>query len=179
MLLKNLKATANDERPGFAITFEIMMVTLLAATVISIIIYFIEVMNVERFFFDVTASTCTAASRYGGDKSRAYYFQVESNNNGSIKHAKTISENADLFLSSIAARSDRETGGYVFDPVDGRYIIVSDAPDENGYVTVQLQYRLGKYGWGAIAERLIPDGGNIVHTIQLQTLMQSGALLVN
>lgn len=133
--LNNSHETLNNKRNGFAITFEIMMVGLLVTFATIVIVYFSEVMNTQRFMYDLTASTCTAAARYGGNDSRAYEFQVrQSNPNAS---ATSISDNANKYIQAIAKRTDQITGAesFVFEGAGegGNYLTVSDSP-EGGYV---------------------------------------------
>lgn len=114
MVINYLKSNVLDkERKGFAITFEIMMVSLLLVFAVSVIIYFCEVMNTQRFFYDVTTSTCTAASRYGGDNSRAYQFQTREDS-GHGQYRGTISDNANKYLAAIQHK-DYKTGAFVLD----------------------------------------------------------------
>ena len=67
----------DEEREGFAISFEIMMTMFMVALVVSVTVYFAQVFQLERYFADVTSSTCAMASRYGGNESKAYKIQVK------------------------------------------------------------------------------------------------------
>lgn len=184
--LNSTHQAINNKRKGFAITFEIMMAGLLATVGILIVVYLVELLNTQRFMYDLTASTCTAAARYGGDESRAYQFQVRQNNpNGTAYVPKSISDNANKYIKAIAAREDVTTKqkSFVFDGAgeDGKYITVSSEP-ENGYVWVELSFRYGQHGFGNILNMLsISDADNptplIQYRVYLPTLMQSGELL--
>lgn len=157
----------NSERKGFAITFEIMMCMVLFAFVCSVTIYFAEVFQTERYFADVTSSTCQEAVRYGGNASRAYRIQVKDTD---------IETNANRQLAYLNGAHGGK--GYILSSVggDGRYIDVSDYPDAHGNVTVRLQFQIGDYGWGNLA-RAFGAGGTVRQEISLPTLMQTGRLI--
>lgn len=177
--LNSAHNTLSEKRKGFAITFEIMMVGLLVVFACLTIVYFTEVMNTQRFMYDLTASTCTAASRYGGDKSKAYEFQVRQDNPRST--ASSISENANMYITAVnevqaSITHNNQEFIFVGGGDQGQFITVSPEP-EGGYVWVELSFRFGHHGFGSIAEQLLPEGQTMTYRIYLPTLMQSGELL--
>lgn len=154
----------DEEREGFAISFEIMMTMFMVALVVSVTVYFAQVFQLERYFADVTSSTCAMASRYGGNESKAYKIQVKK---GSIE------DNANLQLQYI----NNTNPGVALQAVDGgKFISVSDYPDSANNVEVKLSYKLGQIGWGAVANIVSPDNA-VVQTFKLPSLMQTGRLI--
>ena len=155
----------DGDRGGFAISFEICMTMLIVAFVASVTIYFAQVFELQRYFADVTASTCTMASRYGGNESTAYKIQV---GQGSIE------DNANLMLSYL----NNQNESVAFQTVDssGKFISVSDYPDDNGNVQVSMAYKLGNIGWGALANIVSPSG-TITMSFELPSLIQTGKLI--
>lgn len=180
--LKECRKDLTSERSGFAITFEVMMVSLLLSLVITVLIFFVQTLNTQRFFYNVTAATCTAAARYGGNDSQAYAFQVQQ----STGKTGTIEGTANAFLTSVAKIPGSENL-YILEPTaSGKYITVNSVNDEKfreqNIVTVEMKYKLGNYGignlinsWGAV----FGDWGNneTTHHIELPSLMQYGKLV--
>lgn len=162
--MRSIREYLTSDRQGFAISFEIMMTMIMVTLVCSVTAYFAQVFEMERYFADVSASTCVMASRYGGNDSKAYKIQV---NKG------TIEENANAQLALINANSK---GVALQSPNgDGRYISVSNFPDKNNNVTVSVSYKLGNIGWGRLASIVSP--GVMTHTFVIPSLMQSGKLI--
>lgn len=153
-----------SERTGFAISFEICLSMLLLTVVTSVTLYFVQVFETERFFADVTASTCTLASRFGGNDSMAYRIQVKKG---------TISQNANKQLHYINSLSNQVK----LVPMSGSdFITVSSKPDANNMVTVHLAYKVGKISWGKLVNIVSPKNG-IEQTFRLPSLMQNGSLV--
>lgn len=162
-----MKRLMNTERSGFAITFEIMMTTLLVALVCSVTTYFAQAFELERFFADVTSSTCVMASRYGGNESNAYKIQVGSNSN--------IEDTANSMLIYVASHSSGSSSFvHLNGNSNGKYITVSDYPDKNGNVTVRLSYSISP-ATGLASAFSIKNTVN--QSFTLPSIMQSGRLL--
>lgn len=155
----------DEDRGGFAISFEICMTMLIVAIVASVTIYFAQVFELQRYFADVTASTCTMASRYGGNESNAYKIQV---GKGSIE------DNANLLLEYL--NSQNESIAFQTVGSDGKFITVADYPDSNGNVQVAMCYELGDIGWGAVADIVSPSNA-ISMSFELPSLVQTGKLI--
>lgn len=166
---ESIKSYLNQERCGFAITFEICLTIMLTAAVSLTMAYFVNAFQIQRYFADVTASTCTMASRYGGNSSKAYQIQVK---RGSIQ------SNANAQLAYINSKS---TLVHLVPGAGGQYITVSEHPDANNCVTVKLSYRLAHIGGYTDPTNNYTgayDAGDrdITQTFKLPSLMQSGRL---
>ena len=176
-----MKNYVNQERNGFAISYEICMCLMLFAVVVPMTIYFAELFETERYFANVTSATCQMASRFGGNNSKAYQIQVG-------KDAGTISQNANTQLLYIQNRQaaasktktssgDVDYSGAMLVPQNGNeYITVSD-PDSDGNIEVKLSYRLGSHGWGTVGQWATGNNAQVTQTFKLPTLMQSGKLM--
>lgn len=154
----------NEQRKGFAITFEIMLTMLLVTIVTSATVYFAQVFETERYFAEVASSTCVMASRYGGNDSNAYKIQVR---RGTI--ADTANRHLAYINSVNKAIELRSPNG------DGKFISVSNYPDANNNVTVTVEYKIGGIGWAQLADILHPL--EMRHTFVVPSLMQSGKLI--
>lgn len=161
-----MRRILDRERRGFAISLEIMLTYLLVAIVCSVTTYFAQAFEMERFFADVTASTCVMASRYGGSDSRAYKIQVGNDS--------TIQDTANRMLGFVASKS--ESSFAVVKPVNGRYISVSDKPDSEGNVTVSLTYSIAA-GAAKGPASLFRFESPVNQAFTLPSLMQDGKLI--
>lgn len=167
----------NQEREGFAITFEIICTMLLIAAISSLTIYFVQVMELERYFADVTSSTCSMASRYGGSESMAYKIQVSQRSGGGNGVGKAnIQDNANYQLAYVNSKYRAIYNANVLEPVNGKYITVSNYPDENGNVRVSLNYRIGGCSWGKLVN-VMAGPATINQTFDMPSLMQRGKLV--
>ena len=172
-----MKNVLNQEREGFAVTFEIILTMLLIAAISSLTIYFVQVMELERYFADVTASTCSMASRYGGSESTAYKIQVSQRASGGNGVGKAnIQDNANYQLAYVNSKYKAIYNANVLEPVDGKYITVSSYPDANGNVQVRLQYRIGGCSWGSLLN-VMAGPATIDQTFNMPSLMQRGKLV--
>lgn len=173
-----------QERTGFAVTFEIILTMLLIAAVSSCTIYFVQVMELERFFADVTASTCTMAARYGGSDSIAYRIQVSERvdvPNGTGIDQATIQENANRQMKYVSSKSKSYYSADLLVPSEaggGDYIYVSPMVDANNYVHVNLKYKIGGCSWGSIIN-LIAGPTTVEQSFDMPSLMQRGKLTDN
>lgn len=166
--MRGLCSYLERDRHGFAISYEICMTMFLTAVVVCVTIYFAQVFQMQRYFADVTSSTCVMASRYGGNDSKAYQIQVGTNT--------TIEDNANAQLHYIQDMNDNVRFDAVGD--GGKYITVSNKPDANGMVHVKMNYRLGDIGWKALQDIVsVTPAEGIVQEFDLPTLMQKGLLL--
>lgn len=152
------------DRQGFAISFEIMMTMIMVTLVCSVTAYFAQVFEMERYFADVSASTCVMASRYGGNDSKAYKIQVKKG---------TIEDNANAQLALI--NSHCKNVSLVSPDGNGKFISVSSFPDSNNNVSVAVSYKLGNIGWGRLVNIVSP--GTITHRFVVPSLMQTGKLI--
>lgn len=162
--MEYMKSYLRSDRNGFAISFEIMMTMIMVTLVCSATAYFAQVFEMERYFADVSSSTCVMASRYGGNESKAYKIQVKKG---------TIEDNANAQLALI---NKHAKGVALQSPGnDGKFITVSDYPDKNNNVKVTVSYKVGNIGWGALVNFVSP--GTMQHTFVVPSLMQSGKLI--
>ena len=76
---ENFNSLINEEHAGFAITLEVMATLFMLFAFISFTLYFLRVMNVQRFMNTVLTSTAEQASRWGGVDSNAYRENVADN----------------------------------------------------------------------------------------------------
>lgn len=150
------------ERKGFVISFEVMLTSILVCVFVSVLVYFAAVLQTKKYFANVASATCTMAARYGGNSSQAYAAQVNSG---------TISDNANKQIAYILSHTSRFS---VLGAPDGKFISVSEEPDEAGYVHVSLQYQYEKFGWGQFADAFSP--GLITQNFSVPTLINSGKL---
>lgn len=164
----NFEEYLNKERGGFHISFEIIACMMLFAAVVFVTIYFTELFETERYFANVTSSTCQMACRYGGNNSKAYAVQVK---NG------TIEDNANYQLRYIQSQqANSKNKGANLVPINGKYISVSDEPASDGTITVRLSYKLGDHGLSWVLQKF--GNGQVNQEFKLPTLMQSGKLTV-
>lgn len=71
-MIEKANKEQNKEHAGFAVTFEVMFTLVLITTFLSFTLYFLRVMDVQRFMNTVMTSTAEQASRWGGVNSTAY-----------------------------------------------------------------------------------------------------------
>ena len=162
-----MRRILDRERRGFAISLEIMLTYLLVAIVCSVTTYFAQAFEMERFFADVTASTCVMAARYGGSNSQAYRIQVGNDS--------TIEDTANRMLGFVADKS--ATSFAVVKPGgNGKYISVSGKPDSDGNVTVSLTYSIAA-GAAKGPASLFRFESPVNQTFTLPSLMQDGKLI--
>ena len=162
-----MRRILDRERRGFAISLGIMLTYLLVAIVCSVTTYFAQAFEMERFFADVTASTCVMASRYGGSESDAYKIQVG---------GSTIEETANRMLGYVASKS--ATSFAVVRPVNGKYISVSRFPDPQGNVHVELHYSVAPgAARGPASLFSAAFESPIRQSFTLPSLMQNGKLI--
>lgn len=93
--MKNkVKNYYNKEHDGFVITLEVMVTMVMMFVFIIMILYFVRVMEVQRYFSTVLTSTAVAASRWGGVDSESYKKNISSNPGDSllVKTNKQLSE---------------------------------------------------------------------------------------
>lgn len=69
---KKFYNTLNDEHGGFAVTLEVLATLVMLFTFLVMILYFLRVMDVQRYMNTVMTSTAAQASRWGGVNSKAY-----------------------------------------------------------------------------------------------------------
>lgn len=155
-----------SDRRSFAISFELMLSMLLLVWVCSVTIYFAQVFQTQRYFADVTASTCTMAARYGGNYSRVYQLQVGGG---------TIQDNANKQLQYLNTRANPNHRDGLF---DANITVSPQTPDGSGKVKVVLTYKLKSWGSGSMKalEVLGLGGKEITQTFELPSLVQRGRL---
>ena len=160
-MLDKLNDYLESDRKSFAISFELMLSMLLLVWVCSVTIYFAQVFQTQRYFADVTASTCTMAARYGGNDSRVYQLQVGGG---------TIQDNAQKQLDYL-----NNAGGNKF---NAKIRVTPQKPDSSGKVKVVLTYKLNTWEGGSMQflEVLGLGGKQMTQTFELPSLVQSGKL---
>jgi hypothetical protein len=156
-----------ENRSCFAISFELMLSMVLLVWVCSVTIYFAQVFQTERYFADVTASTCTLAARYGGDYSKVYQLQTG---------ADSISSNANAQLAYLDTLGTSGNRDGLF---DANITVSPEKPDSSGTVNVTLTYKLKTWATGSMSflEKLGLGGKTITQSFELPSLVQSGKLL--
>lgn len=65
-----------QKHKGYAITFEVICTLLMFITFITMTLYVLRVMNVQRFMNTVMTAAAAQASRWGGNYTRAYEMNV-------------------------------------------------------------------------------------------------------
>lgn len=65
-----------QKHKGYAITFEVICTLLMFITFITMTLYVLRVMNVQRFMNTVMTSAAAQASRWGGNYTKAYAINV-------------------------------------------------------------------------------------------------------
>lgn len=158
-----------NDRAGFAITFEIMLTVLLVVTFMTNTVFFTTLYETQRYFADVTSSTCTMVARYGGNDSAAYKVQVA--NGGDIM------QNAQAQLNQINGSSKFEPHIYVSKQVGTT--AKSGGSCKEGYVQVILEYKLNQNSlgpWSFLSSYGLL-GRECVQTFEIPSLVQKGKLI--
>lgn len=65
-----------NEHAGFAVTLEVLVTLVMMFTFLIMTLYFLRVMDVQRYMNTVMTSTAAQASRWGGVNSNAYRVNV-------------------------------------------------------------------------------------------------------
>lgn len=65
-----------QKHKGYAITFEVICTLLMFITFITMTLYVLRVMNIQRFMNTVMTSAAAQASRWGGNYTKAYAINV-------------------------------------------------------------------------------------------------------
>lgn len=73
-----MKNLFNEEREGFAITLEVLVTLVVITMFLTMNLYILRVMNVQRYMNTILTSTAAEASRWGGTNSNAYRKNVSS-----------------------------------------------------------------------------------------------------
>ena len=145
----------NKEKHGFTATFEIMLLALLVTLFIGYIVYAVTLYNQKRYFSMVATNTCIEASRYGGNNSKAYKLEVDTN--------KSIADNANAALQKATVPGFNAT------------ISVSDINYSTDMVNVVLTYNFlsGNQWWDTVTGL----GGSRSVSVSVPSLVQYGKLL--
>lgn len=72
MKYKKFKEIMNEEHGGFAVTIEVLCTLIMFTTFLNFTLYFLRVMDVQRYMNTVMTSTAAQASRWGGANTKAY-----------------------------------------------------------------------------------------------------------
>ena len=115
----------NKEHSGFAITLEVLATLFMFTVFMSIILYTIRTMNVQRYMNTILTSTASSVSRWGGYNTQAYKNNVNSTEN--------LLQTAQKQLEVVAPLADWGS------------IITCDTPSitgNNQYITVKISYHL-------------------------------------
>lgn len=75
--MRNMRARlSNEEHDGFAISLEVLVTLVSITTFITFTLFFLQVMNVQRYMNTVLTSTAIQAAKYGGTDTNAYRINV-------------------------------------------------------------------------------------------------------
>ena len=154
-----------EEHAGFAITLEVLATLFMITMFISFTLYFLRVMDVQRFMNTVLTSTAEQASRWGGVNSNAYKNNISN---------EPLLTTAQTQLNSIASDFNPKISG------------TPDKINEDGdKITVKITYSLPKI-FSTMSKVNSIDGNSIdtystlknLHMqISVNSIMESGALL--
>lgn len=75
---ERLKSQLKQEHGGFAVTLEVLATLVMLFVFLIMILYFLRVMDVQRYMNTVMTSTAAQAARWGGVDSKAYEDNISS-----------------------------------------------------------------------------------------------------
>lgn len=74
----SFKKALNEEHAGFAVTLEVLATLSMICVFVNFILYFLRVMDTQRYMNTVMTSTAAQASRWGGTNTKAYSENISS-----------------------------------------------------------------------------------------------------
>ena len=161
---RNINNILNEEHGGFAITLEVIATLAMMCVFLTMTLYFLRVMNVQRYMNTVMTSTAAQASRWGGVNTKAY------------------SENISSTPLLITARQQLNYAATDFNP------IITGTPDKitsNGQkITITVKYSLppvfstmSNVNGVSSSYNMYNQTRNMRMSISVNSIMESGKLL--